>query len=332
MAEVQESFPIVGQPFTDAQWRTIIGQEAGIVGDTDGTAYTISLPASSDVAEVGSASEDSAAVVGGFGHRIPAGLTQSIEIPPSTNATNGRGDVIALSYDPTNVGAPVNLVRIPGVEGSTTLPPLDEGPPGAEVLALWEVRRRAGQGLNQATVRDMRTWASPHLYVAPDRGLSPDVPLGTVARRGSGPSRFVRVLQGTTPAWIQEGATPDLTVNGWQSLGTSISGWAPSDSCKGVAWGLMRDLTLQIRRPGSSVAVDGASSFGFVHVFSLAAGWRPPTERTVPFHYLDNGNTRGGIARIGTAGDVRLLSGEPGSRITSSETWSIRMALTWLQP
>ncbi|WP_163185942.1 hypothetical protein [Cellulosimicrobium sp. SL-1] len=203
----QESGPLAGQNFTDDVWRAINGPEPAIVGDVDGSAYALTLPTGTDNALLGSPTQDSTSIVAGFMHRIPAGQTQQIEIPPSTDAATGRTDIIVARYDPafSTVPGPCRLARVPGVEGSSALPSLDEAPPGVEDFPLWAVTRKKGESLNQAARRWLGRRTGPSLDVPAREPLPPNVPLGTRARRGRG--EYVRELDAQgAPTWTSAGA------------------------------------------------------------------------------------------------------------------------------
>jgi hypothetical protein len=203
----EESGPLVGDNFTDAQWRAIFGGEPGIVGDVDGSAYNLTLGAGTDDAQLGSVTQDSVAVVGGFMHRIVGGSTQAVTIPPSTNVV-GRTDIIAVRLDAgtyTSAPGPCRLVRIAGVEGSSARPSMDEAPPGVEDFPLWAVTRKGNgttaEGLNQAAKVDLRRRTGPNLTVPAGESLPVNVPVGTRARRGD--AEFVREMVGSSAAWSE---------------------------------------------------------------------------------------------------------------------------------
>ncbi|WP_460705561.1 hypothetical protein, partial [Myceligenerans halotolerans] len=176
MAEVQESGPLDGVAFTDENWGWIFGDDRGIVADTDGTAFNITLPSGSDTAEVGSATLDSIAVVVGRALRIEAGTTQSIDIPASVGGgATGRTDRIVARFDPVAFGTapgPVRLHRIAGTEGSADAPDYD---PTTDVR-LWRVTRIEGEGLNQAIAVPERSWLGRTILVEPGATL-PAAPL-----------------------------------------------------------------------------------------------------------------------------------------------------------
>lgn len=203
MAEVQESGPIIGLPLDDDTWRSLLGDEAAVIGDTDGTAYGITLPPASDSVELGSATIDSTARVGGFLHKIPAGTTQSLNIPASTNAPIGRTDLIVARLDLATWGSaspgPVRLYRIAGVEGSAAVPTYDPVTPGVEDLPLWTITRKQGQALTQASVTDLRVRSGPSLLVPTDASLPSNLPLGSRARRDG--VEYAREMVASLPQW-----------------------------------------------------------------------------------------------------------------------------------
>jgi hypothetical protein len=205
-ALAQTSGPLTGDNFTDDQWITKFGYDAGITGDTDGTAYGITLPPAGNDVEIGSATIDSAAAVGGYGHGIPAGLTQSLDVPASTNPTIGRTDLIVLRYSSafsTDPG-PVRLHRIPGTEGSAALPSHNTTQPTPVDMVLYQITRKQGQGLNQATVVDRRSRAGWHYLMPAGAPLPQTAPLGATATRAG--SKFRRDFVGTSVDWVLESA------------------------------------------------------------------------------------------------------------------------------
>lgn len=188
--------------FTDVLWRDLFGDESGVVGDTDGTAYKLTLPTDSNNAQVGSSTIRSNARVAGFAHAIPAGSPETVDIP---TATSTRTDLIVLRYDPAYTGAPgpVRLVRIPGT--SASVPAYDDAPPGVEDLPLWTVTRAPGQSLSQATVKRVFTRIAPVLTVETGVTLPTSSPLGTILQQGA--ETYRRELAGTptpVPAWVRQ--------------------------------------------------------------------------------------------------------------------------------
>lgn len=186
---------------TDVLWRNLFGDEAGVIGDTDGTAYNITLPTGSDVATIGSATITSLAKVAGFSHAIPAASPEGITIPAASGAT--RTDIIALRHDPAYTGAlgPVRLVRIAGTTVAT--PTYDDAPPGIEDLPLWTVTRAVGQALSQATVKRIFPRLAPTLTIEAGASLPTNSPLGTVLLQNG--IQFWRVLDSNSvPVWLRQ--------------------------------------------------------------------------------------------------------------------------------
>lgn len=208
MAEVQLSGPLTDLNFTDDQWQAIFGSNAGVVGDTDGTAYNLTLPPATDTVELGSATIDSRSVVGGYGHVIPAGTTQSLEIPPSlTGGTVGRTDLIVARMNMatfTTDPGPVRLVRIPGTEGSAALPSHNTTLPSPVDLVLYAITRKQGEGLNQAIVVDRRPRAGWNYLIPPGAPLPQAAPLGATATRDG--SKYRRDFVGVAVSWVLESA------------------------------------------------------------------------------------------------------------------------------
>lgn len=201
---VQSSGPIAQgtaseRQFTDVLWRDLFGDEAGVVGDLDGTSYALALPSSSDIVSVGSASQVSTAKVAGFVHRIPAASPEDIFIPPASGSA--RTDIIALRYDPgfTGLPGPVRLTRIAGT--TSALPAYDAAPPGVEDLPLWGVTRQPSQTLSQATVTRLFPRLAPSLHLPAGAPLPLSSPLGTEVRLGTATYRRVMGTSGS-PTWV----------------------------------------------------------------------------------------------------------------------------------
>lgn len=196
--------------FDDLMWRDMFGSEAGVVGDLDGTSYKLTLPSGSDIAAVGSTSQASVCVIGGFRHRINAGETQGVTIPPAVGAA--RTDIIAARLDlATFTGAPgpIKLVRIAGT--SAGLPAYDSAPPGVEDLPLWSITRQPGQTLAQATVVRLFPRLVPSLDVPNAAPLPLSSPLGSIAWHNG--LMYRRVLDASqVPAW--ETSSTSLSIRG----------------------------------------------------------------------------------------------------------------------
>lgn len=211
---------------TDALWRDLFGDQAGVIDDVNGTSYALALPSGSDIVSVGSATQTSLAKVAGFVHRISAGSTEPITIPAAVGST--RTDIIALRYDPSYTGqpGPVRLVRIAG--SSSAIPAFDDSPPGIEELPLWAITRAPGQLLSAASTVRLFPRIAPSLDLATGAPLPTSVPLGTVLRQGS--TTYRRVIgSGGTPVWQSGGGAGGILAQ-LQATGTAANGSVPSNT------------------------------------------------------------------------------------------------------
>lgn len=269
MAEVQESGPLLGEILTDELWRALFGAEPGIFGDTNGSAFNLTRPPASDTAEVGSASIDSTLGVGGFLLRIPAGTTQSLTIPASSNASIGRTDLIVARLNPTSYTAtpgPVRLFRVAGVEGSASRPSFDDSPPGVEDFPLYAITRKQGQALTEATVVDLRIRTGPHLYVLPGVSLPQNVPLGSTADRDG--ITWSRELNSSgTSAWIQKVAAR-VVREGTAVRASNGEGFQTRDGSRLTRTGSTRFLNLVVGKTSSTWNPNPAED-GYIRVAKL---------------------------------------------------------------
>lgn len=212
MAEVQLSEPLFDTNFTDRGWRAAFAGRTGIVDDYNGSSFGLTLPAATDVAQLGSTTQPSRLAIDGYGLEIGQGTTQSLTIPASSGGgTNGRTDLIVARLNLsayTTAPGPVRLFRIAGTEGSLSVPAATYDQDGIRDLPLYAVRRRQGEALNQAIVTDLRPRLA-HNYDVPANGELPSqAPLGSVARRGSVNWRMVRV--GSSTDWVEESRFRDV--------------------------------------------------------------------------------------------------------------------------
>lgn len=287
--------------FTDVMWRDRFGDEPGVIGDLDGSAYRVTLSTNSDVVQIGSSTQVSTATVAGFVHRIPEDQPEGITIPAATGSA--RTDIIALRYDPafTGLPGPVRLTRIPGT--ATGLPGYDSAPPGIEDLPLWSITRQPGQALSQALVRRLFPRLAPSLEIDPGAPLPASSPLGTTLRQGS--RKYVRAL-GTAgvPEWRPDGGQlPSI------ELCTMAAGWS---AASGQAPGAYVDSSGLVHLVG--VAVNGAGynpNDGSTTrtVLTLPTSMWPEIPVPVLMHTSPAGRGRIVMGDIGTDGVLRLTGG-----------------------
>lgn len=241
---------IAERQMTDVLWRDRFGDESGVLGDLNGTAYAIVLPSDSDVAQIGSATQVSTATVAGFAHRIPADSPEPITIPAASGSA--RTDIVALRYDPafTGLPGPVRLVRIAGT--SAGLPVYDDAQPGVEDLPLWAVTRQPGQALSQATVQRLYSRIAPVITVPVGAPLPVSSPIGTLAKQSS--SSYRRDLDSSgVPVWARDGQQVDP---GSRQYGTGASNardslWKDTQPC----------VTVRIPYAGAYYEVTATRSF-----------------------------------------------------------------------
>lgn len=317
MAEVQLSGPLTDQNFTDDQWQAIFGSNAGVIGDTDGTAYNITLPPATDTVEIGSATIDSRSVVGGYEHLIPAGTTQSLSIPASTNPTIGRTDLIVARFNAatfTTAPGPVRLVRIAGTEGSAALPSHDTTLPSPVDLVLYAITRKQGQGLNQAIVVDRRPRAGWNYLIPPGGSLPQTAPLGATATRDG--IRYRRDFDGATVDWIQE-TWPTVVLEGDAATFAEFANWDRQAQCEMTRFGEngdQREAHLVARRTADTVTANGNGGFEpDLRVMQLHAADRPVHDTPVACVIKSSagGNTYHAGAFIGSDGWLTITSTGP---------------------
>jgi hypothetical protein len=284
--DAQKSEPLVGENFTDRGWRAAFAGQTGIVGDSDGSAFGLTLPAEGATAELGSATLPSRLVVDGYGLEVAQGATQSLDIPASSGGgTNGRTDLIVARLDLstfTGSPGPVRLDRVPGTEGSTALPAPTYDPDGVRDLPLYAIRRREGESLNQAIVTDLRPRIGHH-YLVPSGGSMPAASLGDRATRGDVAYRYD--LVGSSPDWVVE-ARPKTTLTGNDSTAGSGSNWQRQESCRltrrldGGRW-----LHLVSRRASGNITSNSSTgNVADVWVATLHADDKPPAGCVVQLH------------------------------------------------
>lgn len=320
MAEVQESGPLTDLNFTDDQWQAIFGSNAGVIGDTDGTAYNITLPPATDTVEIGSATIDSRSVVGGYEHLIPAGTTQSLNIPASTNPTIGRTDLIVARFNSatfTTDPGPVRLVRIAGTEGSAALPSHNTTLPSPVDLVLYAITRKQGQGLNQAIVVDRRPRAAWHYLVPPGGALPQTAPLGaTVTRDGT---RYRRDIVDSAVDWVVESVpTRRLTGTSFTS-GAAFPGWSQEATQRLVVGtdGVSLWVHIEVTKSGGEIVVSSSGSLGDnTNLLTLDPAWKPQVPVSGSAYVTsDTAIERNAGARINAAGVVQVTSAQPGASV-----------------
>lgn len=317
MAEVQEAGPLVGYNFEDEIWRGLFGDEPSIVGDHDGSAFGLTRPPTGDTVEIGSATVDSCLRIGGFLLRIPAGTTQSLLIPASTNPTIGRTDLIVARLAPatyTTPPGPVRLYRIAGTEGSADRPSYTDVPSGSgiEHFPLFAINRKQGDALTESIATSMRIWSGRHAWVSPGVTTFPSMPLGSTATRDG--VDWSRELVSGTPTWVEKWREP-VVLTGLDATADVTEFWERQAGCLMVRDSKRRTGTLVAKRktPSFTSTATGSFTSGDVKVMRLhSEDW--PQHRTVAAAQVranSTGNTYQAGCYIDTDGWVYLTSTNP---------------------
>lgn len=234
MAET--SFPIVEQPMSAEQWKSVTLGIGNGVFDEGGSPYSLTAidNATNTVqltaASLGGGVRRSHAILGGFYHKIDANLT--LDVPAVTSSTTYY---IALQLDHTRAaagGLPVEA----GV--FTTLDTSQQ----KQYLVLHEIDREPNQLLSDAARRWVRPRVSPTITVSRGRELPPS-------------SSVLRWTLGL----VHGGGTgvPELRINsesGWRSL--TQSDWIPLPEISSMK-NMTAGHTVAIQREGTTRRLRG---------------------------------------------------------------------------
>lgn len=327
MAEVSLSGPIVDQDYDSDTFQAVSADESGIVNDWDGSAFKLTRPSSGTLAEIGSTTLQSVAIVGGYSIRIAEGATQSIDIPVSTNPTVGRWDLIVARYNSAWLSGlprgPVRIHRIAGVEGSDSLPSWDNRPyDGIEDVPLHAIRRVQGTTLLDSEWRDMRVWSGRPIHVGAN-GLLPTASLGCWATKGG--VTYSREMVSGSPAWVEKWRAP-VRLTGTAATADVTDFWERQDGCEMNRVGNWRSAILIGKRKDPSFTSDshGAFASGDVKVMKLHPEDVPPRTITASAQVRANstGNTYQAGCKIDTDGWVWLTSTNPNVPIGPDGTFS----------
>jgi len=311
MAEVQMSGPIIDLDYTDEQFQAGHADDAGIVNDYDGSAFRLVLPNSGNEALIGSTTQDSVAMVGGYPIFIAEDTQQSVDIPTSSNSAVGRTDLIVCRYSSAWLASepgPVRIHRIAGVEGSGNAPSLTNNAyGGTKDMVLFEVNRK--QGGQPTLVRDRRVRVGRNLYLRPGAPL-PNAPLGyTATREGIVWSREIGT--DASPTWVER-SRPITTLTSTDATQEAGANWQRQSGCVIVRDADRREGVLIARRANEPLTSGASGNINGQRIMRLHPADRPsrvlPMAATVrsrfdqPYH--------AGV-EIGTDGWVTLWSTAP---------------------
>ncbi|MDR7385202.1 hypothetical protein [Promicromonospora iranensis] len=279
MAEVQVSGPKIDLDYTSDEFQIGHADDAGIVNDYDGSAFRLVLPSSGTEALIGSTTQDSVAMVGGYPIFIGEDTFQSVDIPVSSNSAVGRTDLIVCRYSAAwLVGepGPVRIHRIGGVEGSGKAPSLvNDAYGGTKDLVLFEINRKQGQ--QPTLVADRRIRVGRHLYVRA-AGTLPNAPLGYTATK-DGVEWSREIGSDSSPTWVEKSRPPTVltSTDATQEAGDN---WQRQSGCRMERDGSDRDFIGIARRANSDFTSGSNGALGGLRIMRLHPADRP--SRVVP--------------------------------------------------
>ena len=204
-------YPGSSNTFRD-EW-PLLNTANGIVGDVDGSSFSLSPSGSSPEVTIGAGQAD----IAGFAGISDADVTLDLSsVAGATEPTTGqkRVDLVVARYDwaePLDTAFSVDIRAGSPVDAAVSDDAAEPSPEYtvgtvAEV-PLWRVSRPAG-GVVTAS-KDLRRWAtrSP-LYLPEGATLPTNAPLGTMVLGGVGGLERLRGLRNGLPAWLERAVVP----------------------------------------------------------------------------------------------------------------------------
>ena len=305
----EESFPVLEQPMSDTQWKSVARAFGTGVMDEGGNPYN--LTNLSNINNTATIAVDTRvgynhAVVSGFYHKMDTPVTVSLPAVSSTTTY-----YVALRYDPTDKAMPVKLVAVTSLDTSG----------GKEYLVLWEVTRNANQLLTDSARVKKRPIISPTLVV--------DTPSALPAATS--------VLWGTRAFAQQTGQEFRASYTSWIEVAPhqvpllEMPGWGMRQITKGIAVtpgkdGFQCSARFALARTAEGYNLNPAfNNRGTTLGTLIPAGYRP----TENVHFLANSGDRlleGFIAPSGAL-QLRSIGGThyiaTGNGLTISINWFV---------
>lgn len=298
----EQSFPVIEQPLTDDQWKSVtLGIGDGIL-DEGGNPYRVDRSNTGDTVTVQTDSFKgfNHAILRGFYHKMDAPIT--LAVPAVTKETTYW---IALKYDPTNTTEPVKL----GVWTS-----LDKTN-GKYYLIICSLIRKPNQLLTDAALRYYQPKITPVIQVDYEANLpDPNTVLwGTEAKCWRVNKRFRASWDRWVPVGGQRVSTWEMP--GWK---TGYSTWdilaRPTDG----GW----DCTMVggATRTAETYTIRDWSVIGL----PVPDGWRPSTNQYTTGLYR---NTAVGV-QLNNNGQV-LVTPLNGGSLTIANGFAVTFAFSW---
>lgn len=156
-AGAQISYPVVGQPLSDAQWQTIAASMGnGVISPGGGPYEVVDARNTDDTVRinVSAITGTAEAILSGFFHQLRAPIR--VSIPAVTKTTTYY---ICLTYDPLRSQSADGPISI---QVYTSTPPTSSG---KKHIVLATVVRQANQVLTDAQINRIRPTVSPTMWV-----------------------------------------------------------------------------------------------------------------------------------------------------------------------
>lgn len=300
----EESFPVVEQPMSAGQWKSVtLGIGNGVL-DEGGNPYRVESVSNSGntvTVKVDRSTGYAHAILNGFYHKIDADVVLSI--PAVTSTTTYR---IVLEYAPDR-SVPVQLKAVTSLDYSS----------GKNYILLHTIRRAANQLLTDATIVNYRPKIGPTVVVDSADLLPPveHVMWGTLVFVLHPTFQLFRAgvnTMGDAPGDLKWYSVLDPE---WEEFGDTSTYVYPGHGAPRAIQkvGTVRRLRGRIARKSGEVFNSGNST-GYL-MMSLTAGDRP--RHTQAFITTVSGTSNPGYARI----EVSALTGEVRAWVAQNASW-----------
>ena len=303
----QISYPVVGQPLTDAQWQTIAAAMGSGVISHGGGPYQIMRPSNLDdtvLVTISPYTGNATAILSGYFHELRENMT--IRIPPVLKRTEYH---ICLTYDPLRRQAADGPVSIQVYAGT---PPTAGG---KQHIVLGKIVRQPNQVLTDAQFLRVRPMISPTAWVLQERDLpDPATQLwGSAIRVHQTGKTFIacsdyndeaQAWSGRPDKWEELDPSPRDT--GWmdiRSMNATQSGPSGFSPQMKLSDGMVKLRGTMVRSNGENFTP--LSGNGNYYLGSMYYSYMTPAYR-MKFRIAGNDLVRGGCdIAIGPDGSIR---------------------------
>lgn len=211
-----------------------------------------------------------AALVAGFLAQSDSTITLDVATAPgATTPSSGqtRIDLVVLTCDPS--AQTVTLEVKPGTPASSgAIPPtLTRTPTGVWQEPLAQITRTGNTAVTTAAITAVRNYVAPTVLLDPARPLPTDLPVATIAVRGTDLHAH-QLDAGGSPVW-QPLTNPEFTAAPW-TFATGMRGQEPMPKFR-VVGGRLEGSGEVIRSSGAAFPTDGTLLLGTLPT-SFASG------------------------------------------------------------